>query len=162
MKKVIWFYNKFEEIFLVVCIAIMVVLIFTQVIMRYFFNNSLVWSEELARVLFIWASWIGISLGQKKGEHIKITMVTDRLHGKVRQIVLCIGDICTLGILIVLCVEGILVVEHITSIGSATPALGIPKSVVYAAVPLSCLLMAVRVIKDMYFTISGKHDGEVI
>lgn len=161
IKKLIGIYDKFEEIFLVVCIAAMVVAIFAQVVMRYVLNSSLVWSEELARILFIWASWIGISLGQKKGEHIKITMVTDRLHEKAQKAVLVIGDICTIFILIVLCVEGVKVVEHIMSIGTATPALGIPKSVVYAAVPVSCFLMAVRVIKSMWITLTRKGEKGV-
>lgn len=160
-KKLLRFYNNFEEVFLVACIATMVILIFVQVCMRYILNSSLVWSEELARILFIWASWIGISLGQKKGEHIKITMVTDRLHGKVKTAVLLLGNICTLLILIVLCVEGVGVVEHILLLGSSTPALGIPKFLVYSAVPLSCLLMTIRVVKETWLIATGKTNEEV-
>ncbi len=34
----------------------------------------LTWSEELGKFLFVWITWLGISLGERKGEHIKITM----------------------------------------------------------------------------------------
>ena len=161
MKKVIQFYNKFEEIFLVVLLIIMVILIFVQVVMRYVFNSSLSWSEELARILFIWVSWIGISLGQKKGEHIKITMVTDKLKGNAKTIMLLVADICTIAILAVLCVKGLEVVSQTMGLGAAMPATGCPKWLVYSAVPVSCFLMAVRVIKDIVFTLMGKKQEEV-
>lgn len=161
MKKIINLYNKFEEIFLVVLLVIMVVLIFVQVVMRYCFNSSLSWSEELARILFIWVSWIGISLGQKKGEHIKITMVTDKLKGSAKRFVLLLADVCTFVILAVLCVKGMEVVMQTMGLGATMPATGCPKWIVYSAVPLSCLLMAIRVVKDLVLTLTNRKQEEV-
>lgn len=161
MKKIINFYNKFEEIFLVILLVVMVILIFVQVVMRYVFNSSLSWSEELARILFIWVSWIGISLGQKKGEHITITMVTDKLKGNVRKVILLLADACTLAILAVLCIKGMEVVNQTMGLGAAMPATGCPKWLVYSAVPLSCFLMAVRVVKDFVLTLTNKNQEEV-
>lgn len=161
MKKIINLYNKFEEIFLVVLLVIMVVLIFVQVVMRYCFNSSLSWSEELARILFIWVSWIGISLGQKKGEHIKITMVTDKLKGSAKKFVLLLADVCTFVILAVLCVKGMEVVMQTMGLGATMPATGCPKWIVYSAVPLSCLLMAIRVVKDLVLTLTNRKQEEV-
>lgn len=154
-------YNHLEEILLVVCVLIMVAVIFIQVVMRYAFNSSLSWSEELARILFIWASWLGISFGQKRAEHIKIVLVTDALKGKIRQLVLIAADLCTLGILMVLIVKGIEVTDKIISMASITPALGIPKWAIYASVPISCSLMAIRVIKDMISRVFFKNGEEV-
>ena len=161
MKKIINLYNKFEEIFLVVLLVIMVVLIFVQVVMRYCFNSTLSWSEELARILFIWVSWIGISLGQKKGEHIKITMVTDKLKGSAKRFVLLLADVCTFVILAVLCVKGMEVVMQTMGLGATMPATGCPKWIVYSAVPLSCLLMAIRVVKDLVLTLTNRKQEEV-
>lgn len=161
MKKIIKAYNCFEEVFLVALIAAMTIIIFMQVVMRYCFNESLSWSEELARIMFIWASWIGISLGEKKSEHIKITMVTDRLKGKAQKFTLIAADICTLIILGILCVEGVGVVEHIFVLKNMTPAVGFPKWLVYGAVPLSCALMGARVCKSLIYRIANKLPEEV-
>lgn len=161
MKKIVNVYNKFEEIFLVILLVVMVILIFVQVVMRYCFNSSLSWSEELARILFIWVSWVGISLGQKKSEHIKITMVTDKLKGNAKKTILVLSDLCTLAILGILCVKGTEVVTHIMGLGAAMPATGFPKWIVYSAVPLSCLLMAIRVLKDLMITLKDKQQQEV-
>ncbi len=74
--------NKLEEIIIIAMFAIMVIVIFAQVIMRYVFNDSLYWSEELGKFIFVWISWLGISLGEREGEHIKITMLTSKFSFK--------------------------------------------------------------------------------
>lgn len=161
VKKVVNIYDHIEEILLVVCLLVMVVVIFLQVVMRYGFNSSLSWSEELARILFIWASWIGISFGQKKGEHIKITLVIDNLRGKARTIVLFLADLFTLAILAVLLFKGVEITQKIFNMASTTPALFIPKWILYASVPISCMLMSIRVLKSMWEKIFIKKSGEV-
>ena len=55
-----WFDNA-EEYLLVGSLAFNVVLVFFQVVMRYVFQNSLSWSEELARYIFLWQTWVGAS-----------------------------------------------------------------------------------------------------
>jgi TRAP-type C4-dicarboxylate transport system permease small subunit len=162
VKKLANIYDHMEEILLVVCLLIMVVVIFLQVVMRYGFNNSLSWSEELARILFIWASWIGISFGQKKGEHIKITLVIDNLKGKARMAVLLLADVFTLAILAVLILKGFEITQKIFNMASTTPALYIPRWILYAAVPISCTLMSVRVLKSIWDKLRISRTGEVI
>lgn len=90
--------NKIEEIAVIAMFALMVVVIFAQVIMRYVFNNSLYWSEELGKFLFVWISWLGISLGEREGEHIKITMLTGRLPFKKAHIFNILSSLIVLAI----------------------------------------------------------------
>ena len=55
MLKKLW--DNLEEYILVYSMMFSVALVFVQVIMRYVFSNSLSWSEELARYLFLWQIW---------------------------------------------------------------------------------------------------------
>ena len=151
-------YNKFEEVFLVILLSVMVVLIFGQVIMRYIFNAPLSWSEELARILFIWVSWIGISLGQKKGEHIRIVLVTDALKGKTRKFVLLLSDVCAFIILMIFAIYGAQVFMDIFGRGATLPGTHLPKWTMYGAVPVSCTLMAIRIIKDFVDVLLGRKE----
>lgn len=57
-------YNNLEEYLLVVSLVINVLLVFLQVIMRTVFKNSLTWSEELSRYIFIWQIWLGASIAR--------------------------------------------------------------------------------------------------
>ena len=97
-KQIFSILNHIEEVIIVSMFALMVIIIFVQVIMRKA-GNSLSWSEELGKFLFVWISWMGISLGQREGEHIKITMLTDRLPFRLAQIVNIISDI----VVIIIC-----------------------------------------------------------
>ena len=56
--------DKAEDICLVVMFALMVIFIFLQIIMRFVVGHSLVWSEELGKFIFVWLSWLGISIGE--------------------------------------------------------------------------------------------------
>ena len=114
--------------------ALMVIIIFVQVIMRKA-GNSLSWSEELGKFLFVWISWMGISLGQREGEHIKITMLTDRLPFRLADIVVII--ICA-----VIFYYG---VELVVAQGNVPYAgIKISTSRGYLAVVLGCGLMILR------------------
>ncbi len=98
-KKMMDYIDKVEDICLIIMFMAMVAAIFLQVIMRFVFNNSLSWSEELGKFLFVWLSWLGIAIGHRRQEHIKITLVVDMLPYKVRKFFELITEI----ILIIIC-----------------------------------------------------------
>jgi len=64
--------------------AVMTLLVFCQVVMRYVFRNSLSWSEELARFIFMWLSWIGASYAVKERSHFRVEMFADLMKGRGR------------------------------------------------------------------------------
>lgn len=71
-------------------IVVFVVLIVTcvlQVFFRFVIDDSLSWSEELARYAFIWMHMLGISLLIEGSEHATVTAVLDLLHGAIRKVV---------------------------------------------------------------------------
>ena len=141
LNRIIDVLNRIEEIILVVLFSAMVLIIFIQVIMRKA-NNSLYWSAELGKFLFVWISWLGISIAQRKGEHIKITMLVDRLPYRVAQLFNVISDVIVIGICAVTFYYGVsLVVSQWTS-----PYAGIKISTSwgYLAVVLGCGLMMLR------------------
>jgi TRAP-type C4-dicarboxylate transport system permease small subunit len=80
-----WVDDNFEPIVLSLTMGLMAVLIFLQVVMRYVFESSLVWSEELIRWLFIWMIWVGVAYAFKTGEHMRIEAFVDILPKAVRQ-----------------------------------------------------------------------------
>ena len=61
--------------------------VFAQVILRYVFNSPLTWSEELARYLFIWCAFLGWIIASRKGSHLAMTFVAERLPPRVQAAV---------------------------------------------------------------------------
>lgn len=148
--------NRTEEIVLVTLLATTVILIFTQVIMRYVFNSSLSWTEELARYMFIWESWLGISLGARMGKHIRIEILINKLKGNAFIVVMTIADILTLVILGFLIYYGVELTDKVFGLMNKSSALRIPMGFVYLALPVSCTLMVVRTVTDLIVRIKGK------
>ena len=70
---------------LVAMVAAMTVIIIIQVFLRYLFLYSLSWSEEVARYLMIWASFLGASLAVKYGFHIGVEFVVDPIPEKRKK-----------------------------------------------------------------------------
>ncbi|HET6468964.1 MAG TPA: TRAP transporter small permease subunit, partial [Geminicoccaceae bacterium] len=68
-----------ERVLIVLLIANIVLNITAQVISRYAYGLPLVWVEEVATYSFIWATFIGASLGLKYDRHVKIETFVGRL-----------------------------------------------------------------------------------
>lgn len=158
MKKVLNVLNKAEEVTIVGMFIIMVAAIFIQVIMRYVFQNSLVWTEELGKFLFIWISWLGISIGEKRGEHIKITLVTDKFGLKGQHIANIISEIIVIGICLITVYYGV----NMVMLQATTHYAGIKISVAwgYLAVVLGCSIMILRCIGMIVLSIKGMRDKQ--
>ena len=59
LKKLMDRYCQLLSVLMVIGLALMVVLVFTNVVMRYAFNSGITVSEELSRWLFVWVTFLG-------------------------------------------------------------------------------------------------------
>jgi TRAP-type C4-dicarboxylate transport system permease small subunit len=64
---------------LVVLLGVMIVLVFGNVVLRYFFNSGMVFSEEVSRFVFMWLTLIGALVVMKDNAHLGMSSVIDRL-----------------------------------------------------------------------------------
>jgi len=157
LKRIGYILNRVEDALLVTVLSASVLIIFWQVIRRYVFNSSLSWSEEIARFMFIWISWLGISLGQGKGQHISVTLLTDRLKGRLQNAVLVFSDLITFAISLVVLWYGYVVMVQTMHQGTSSAALNIPMYLIFMAVPFSSFLMCARLIITMWRRIKGVY-----
>lgn len=158
LKSIVKVYNKAEEIALVAMIAISVILLFINVILRYCFNSSIYGADEIARIFFIWMSWLGISLGQRRNEHIRIDILANALHGVPKKVILILADVITLIILGALVVFGIQVTLKFYGNHLSTPMWKFPKYFLFASVPFSCFVMALRILVNIHDVILFKEE----
>jgi TRAP-type C4-dicarboxylate transport system permease small subunit len=66
-------------------VAFMVAVVSAQVLLRYAFNSSIGWADEISRLMFVWSIFLAIPLGIKLGVHIGIEMLTARLPEGIRD-----------------------------------------------------------------------------
>jgi TRAP-type C4-dicarboxylate transport system permease small subunit len=53
--------------------------------LRYGLNESLDWADEVSRLAFVWAVFLAIPLGIKRGAHLSVVLLTDRLPAGPRS-----------------------------------------------------------------------------
>ena len=70
---------KVLEAAIAFCLALMVVLVFGNVVMRYGFNSGITVSEELSRWLFVWLTFMGAIVAMKDGAHLGSDTLVSRL-----------------------------------------------------------------------------------
>lgn len=131
--------NGAIKYFLVVLMLLISILTFLQVVMRYGFNNALSWSEELVRFLFVWASFMGAAIGVKEYIHIGIDVVVNMLPAGIRRITNTVVYLLIIAFGVFMTTAGWSVVQ--LTHGQTSPALKLPMSYVYAAVPLMGVLL---------------------
>lgn len=150
MKKVIHFLNSYLEETICICLmSVMTIIIFIQVVMRYVFQNSLSWSEELARYCFIWLIYIGVAYGCKLMKHIKIDAALYLFPKKARPFVVIFGEALVLMFAVYIVVTGISLTYKQFLFEKVSPALGLPLQYVNAAPVAGFALVAVRQIQNI-------------
>ncbi|WP_434999134.1 TRAP transporter small permease [Vibrio scophthalmi] len=76
--------DNIEEIITVPLMAALLVVLTWQIGSRWLLNDPSLWSEELARVLFMYMCMIGCAMALKRGSHVNITFFSDKLPEKTR------------------------------------------------------------------------------
>lgn len=86
----------------------MVVVVSLQVLLRYAFNTSLDWAEDVARLLFVWSIFLAVPLGVKQGSHIAIELLTLRLPPPTRTFFVRVMALACAALMTVVCYQSAL------------------------------------------------------
>lgn len=161
MKKVLKWLDENVELYLCVFLmSFMTLLIFVQVVMRYVFNNSLSWSEELARYVFIWLIYIGISYGCKLRKHIKIDAALYLFPKKAQPYVVLVGDILFIAFALYIAYTGLFYSIYQIQYNMRSPALKIPYQYIYMSTVVGFGLVAIRQLQTIVYRIKCLKNGE--
>jgi TRAP-type C4-dicarboxylate transport system permease small subunit len=145
------------------CLALfsaLVVIVFMQVVLRYFFASPLAWSDEMARLLLVWVSFLGITLVYFSEEgHPSVTVVVDRLSPRNQA---RLKLVLTLALCVTLFAGGVVSFNStLRNHRFISPVLHFPNSLKYAVVPLSFFLMSYKSAYDLIqFFRPGRRKGE--
>lgn len=89
--------------------SVMVAVVAAQVLLRYGFNSSLDWADEIARLAFVWSIFLAIALGIRVRAHIGIEIVVARLPAGLRDALARLVAIVTAAALVAVAWEAALV-----------------------------------------------------
>ncbi len=153
--------EKIEKLFLVVTVAIMIIVITYQVILRYIFAASNAWSEELARYLFIYDVMFAASIATRKNSHLQVDAFINILKPTTKAMYTIAATI--VGIVFLVFLLGYSVVLCQAAADNISAGLKIPMSIPYACMPIGAVLMiltSIEVILKQWEQIAKINRGE--
>ncbi len=86
MKRLIDIYCRLLSGLMALLLAMMVVLVFGNVVLRYGFNSGIAFSEEVSRWLFVWLTFMGAVVALHSNSHMSLGEVVSALSPKAQRI----------------------------------------------------------------------------
>ena len=120
--------------------------VIVQVVLRYFFGDPLTWSDELARYLFVWCSFIGWVIAARKRSHLGIALVAERSPPRVKAAIALVGALASVAFAGVLLYYGLQITSRNADVDTVT--LFFTFGVVYAIVPAAALAVGALALAD--------------
>jgi len=152
MKAIRFIDENLEKILLVAMLLVMVIVVFAQVMMRFVFQNSLAWSEEVARYLFVWQVWLGASYAAKKTEHMKVDLLRRKLKGNGGIYVAIIADVVSIAFCLYLTSLSFTQMQGIYKLHRTATSFNMPIWIAYLSVPMGAGLMSIRLLQNIIQT----------
>jgi len=151
--KLLDFFDKvlsfFEDWTLFIAVMVALIALFFNVFLRYVFNYTLAWSEELVREVIIFTTFIGCSAAIKNRSMIKIDALV-QLVPKLKVPLNYISDIATLIFAMMMLYYGWKMAALQAATHQKTIIMQIPLVYLYAVLPLMGGMMFIRTIQVMY------------
>jgi tripartite ATP-independent transporter DctM subunit len=118
-----------------------IVILFCGILARYVFHRPLVWSDELASLLFVWLAMFGSVLAFRANEHMRMTALVTKAPPAARRFLEMIALYSAMAFLLVILLPSIAYVQDEAIV--VMPALDVSQSWRTAAMPLGVVLMIV-------------------
>ncbi|MYL23557.1 TRAP transporter small permease [Vreelandella massiliensis] len=166
------FISKLEAVILALGVLLMALNTVTNVIARFIFGNSIMFSGELNRILIIMITFAGVGYAARHGRHIRMSAIYDALPAGGRKVLMIFIALFTAAVMFFLCYYSVIYILDLHGRGRVLPALQLPIWFIYVWAPLGLfitgiqyLLTAVKNVtsRDVYLsttTLDGYKDTE--
>ncbi|MDQ7988197.1 MAG: TRAP transporter small permease [Candidatus Dactylopiibacterium sp.] len=135
-------------------LAVMVVLVFGNVVLRYAFNSGISLSEELSRWLFVWMTFLGAAVALAERRHLGTDIVVAALPRAARRACLIVAHLLMLAVC-GLIFSGALAQVRI-NLGTTSAVMEVPVAGFYASGVAFALLSALILLRDLARLLGGR------
>ncbi len=141
--------ERIADTLMIALFAMIFALVLAQVVCRYVFDSPLVWSEELARMAFMWLGMLAWSLGSRRRSHIAITLVADRLPQGARLVLAIAIQLAIVFFCVLLAWHGTTLAARNVGLPTVTLPM-IDFALVYGIVPVGALMMILYALREIH------------
>lgn len=133
--------------------GLMVLFVFLNVVLRTFFNSGLTWSEELARYLFVYVTYIGAISAMRSNEHLGVDTLLSRVSPRAQLVMYLISQTMIAGLMVILVHGSYKMVIQNTA--SRTAALNISYALLYFGGIITGISIAVLAVTNMIYAVKN-------
>jgi TRAP-type C4-dicarboxylate transport system permease small subunit len=141
--------QKIIKYLIAIFLTSMVLLVFTNVVSRYFLNFAIAWTEEVSRFMFIWVVFLSAVLAYVNDEHLKLDILEQKLPEKTGQVVAVICDLIVMYAIYLITAGGLNLATQ--SWSWLSPAISFSYGIVYLVVPICGGLMLLQTLLKLYY-----------
>jgi len=151
--------DKIEEILSAICLIVMTILTFGNVVSRYVFSASFSFSEEITTYLFVLLSLLGTAIAAKRGAHLGLSIITDAVNPGIRKILHIIGYLFAALFCTAILYYGIQMVMNQRMLEQRTAGMQWPEWIFGSFVPLGAFFATIRFLQKLINEIKSKPEG---
>ena len=149
---------KALNVVMAICLAVMVVLVFGNVVMRYGFNSGITLSEELSRWLFVWMTFMGAIVALKEHGHLGTDMLVGKLGSAGKKFCLALSYVAMLFICWLL-FQGAYQ-QTVINLGSTSAVMEVSLAWVYAPGVVFAVLGGLILLTELVRLLTGQMREE--
>lgn len=153
--------SKIEKLVACVCVSIMAVLVFVNVIARYVFGNSLAVSDEMSTYLFVLMSFMGTADAARRKAHLGLSIVTDHVSPRARLIISMVMYAISALFCLLIVIFGIQMVISQYQMGQETATMQWPEWIYGSFVPVGAafaMMAFLQTMVQMYKEFKAEED----
>ena len=154
--KKIW--DNFEKVLVVFIFVMILLVILLQIVMRVVLNNPLMYTEELARFLYLWMIFLGLPAVTKAGTHLCLEIISQKIYGRKKAYFVIVTEIVSIAMFAFIFYHSFAYIDF--SMANPAPALRIPMGIVYWVVPISMALGIIRAVERIVIHIKRLAAGD--
>ena len=154
MERMLDLYCRFLKGTIALCLAVMVVLVFGNVVLRYGFNSGITISEELSRWLLVWLTFLGAIVAVREHSHLGVDSLVRMLSPAGKRICFII-NYC-----LMLFADWLLLAgswrQTFINIDDRAPATGLSIGIFYAVGVIFGVSAGIMLLYDLFRVVSGQ------
>lgn len=135
--------NRVENFLVSVSLVVMVLVAFSQIMLRNFFSAGIDWGDALVRYLVVWVAFIGAAIATREHKHITIDILSRWLTGGLNKAVRVIRCFFSSGFCALLTLAAIKFIGFEVQMGS-TVFFNVPAWIPELIIPVTFGLMTLR------------------
>lgn len=129
------------------------IIAFAAVFYRFVLRDPITWSEEAARYMMVWVTFLGAGYAMGKGKHIGVTMFVEKLPERARRGVTFAAEIVIMVFLAAVTFQGVNLMVSLWT--QTSPAMDFPMWIPYLAIPAGSVYMFLHIL-SMALSRSGQ------